>query len=53
MKIVSKEWQDFPDERSKDVYEYQSLCDRELYDILSKHWKQIKQDAADQGQHVG
>lgn len=39
MKIVSKEWQELPDEKSKEEYEYQSLCDRELYDILSKHWK--------------
>jgi len=45
MRIVSKEWQEISEERDKEVYEYLSLRDRELYDVLCKHWKQIKMQA--------
>ena len=50
MKIVSKEWQEITEENEKEMYEYLSLRDRELYDILCKHWKKIKQEANDRGE---
>lgn len=53
MKIVSKEWQEISEEEDKEMYEYLSLRDRELYDILCKHWKKIKQQAVDKGQSFG
>ena len=39
MRIVSKEWQEISEERHKEMYEYLSLRDRELYDTLCKYWK--------------
>lgn len=39
MRIVSKEWQEISEERHKEMYEYLSLRDRELYDVLCKYWK--------------
>lgn len=53
MKIVSKEWQEITEESDKEMYEYLSLRDRELYDILCKHWKKIKQEANDRGEQFG
>jgi len=53
MKIVSKEWQEISEEEDKEMYEYLSLRDRELYDILCKHWKKIKQQAVENGQQFG
>lgn len=53
MKIVSKEWQEITEENEKEMYEYLSLRDRELYDILCKHWKAIKSCAIARGQQLG
>ena len=53
MKIVSKEWQEITEDSEKEMYEYLSLRDRELYDILCKHWKKIKQEANDRGEQFG
>ena len=50
MKIVSKEWQEITEENEKEMYEYLSLRDRELYDILCRHWKKIKSSAIANGQ---
>ena len=53
MKIVSKEWQEITEENDKEMYEYLSLRDRELYDVLCKHWKRTKQEAMDKGEQFG
>jgi hypothetical protein len=53
MKIVSKEWQEITEENDKEMYEYLSLRDRELYDILCKHWKSTKQQALENGHQFG
>ena len=53
MKIVSKEWQEITEDNEKEMFEYLSLRDRELYDILCKHWKKIKQEAIDKGEQFG
>jgi succinate dehydrogenase flavin-adding protein (antitoxin of CptAB toxin-antitoxin module) len=49
MRIVSKEWQEISEEKHKEMYEYLSLRDRELYDVLCKSWKSIKNEAVKLG----